>query len=309
MTDLKERLDAASRLVSPEPDGFERLAARRERARRRQRVSAAVLALVLAMGVLAALASLLPVGRSNQPGGTPHETGGELGVLPPAARALEPGEYYYDRVVTIFPGGRVDAETWWGLDDSGRLRVNQRHPEWGLWPDGVFGPGEFGYPLTDLSILSTDAATLERQLRDRSEPDGASPQPVTTPDPGDDPMGGEVWRAFRDLIQMPNATPDLRAALLQVAAGLDGSEVREDAVDPAGRPATLLRSSSRGLRYDVYFDPSTLQVMSFVTIDIPEAGPSRYQIWIASGITSSTDEVPEGDDALIPGPVGPLPTL
>ena len=309
MNDLKDRLEAASRQVSPEPNWFGRLAARRERRHRRQRLSAAAVALVLAAGAIAALVSLLPAGRSRQLGEPLDETGDGLGIPPTAVLALEPGEYYYEHVVTLFQGGRVDTESWWGLDGSGRFRVNQRHPDWGLWPDGMFGPGEFDDLLTDLSMLSTDAATLERQLRDRSEPGGASPQPVTTPDPGDDPMGGEVWRAFRDLIELPNATPDLRAALMHVAAGLSGSEVLGDAIDPAGRPATLIRSSSRGLRYDVYLDPSTLQVMSLVTTDTPASRPSRYQIWIASGITSSTGDVPGGDAALIPEPAGPLPAI
>jgi hypothetical protein len=267
-----------------------------------------VVALLLAAGAFATVLSLLPAGRGGKLGRPTDETANGLGVLPSAARALQPGEYYYERVVAIFPGGHVEEETWWALDDSGRRRVGQRHPDYGPGPEGVFGPGAFRFATTDLSDLSRDAATLERQLRDRSEPDGASPQPQTTPDPGDDPMGGEVWRAFRDLIQMPNATPDLRAALVQLAAGLDGSDLREHVTDPAGRPATLLSSSSRGLRYDVYIEPSTLQVMSLVTTDIPERRPAVYEIWLASGITSSADEVPAGEELLIPPPAGPLPT-
>jgi hypothetical protein len=126
MNDLKERLDAASRLVSSEPDGYERLAARRERAHRRQRVSAAVVALVLTVAVFAALTVALPRDEPGQPG----SFGADEGAFAPADLALGPGEYFYQRIGVIPPEGQIEQETWWAVDGSGRRRVTGSAPNW-----------------------------------------------------------------------------------------------------------------------------------------------------------------------------------
>jgi hypothetical protein len=322
MTDLKERLVAASRLVSPEPDGFERLTARRERRHRRQRVSAAVVALVLAAGafVAASLAGVADLvggdddpdqGQAGDPASTPGPPQTGTGRGPDAfdatALALEQGTYYYQRVAFIFPGGRAEEETWWGSDASGRRRIVQESPNYGLGPEGVFGPGEFRYVESDLSDLPADPDGFLRALIERSSKGGRSPQAPQSPDPGGDPFSGELWHAVRRLVELPDFTPDLRATLFEVVQALPGAEVSEGATDPTGRPATLVSVpfGDEGV-YRLHFDPDTRQVLA--ASETWNDGSEFYEIWVASGVMGSTNEAPGGDELLIPPPEGPLPT-
>jgi len=308
MDDLKERLERSAHLA-PLPSGDPLEGVRRRRARRDglRRAGTAVVALGLAGASFAGIASL--VQGSGGPGG-----GGRDNPLtaPPAVDAshlvVGPGQYHYELVVVILTDGQVgvEVETWWGPDDSGRRRVIRSVPGWGSGPRGVFGPGEFPYLEGDLSGLSTDPAELEVQLRERSAPGGASPQPDTTPDPGGDPMGGELWRAFDRLIELPNATPELRAALVRVMAGLEGSTVTAGEEDPVGRPAVRVSAEAFGLRLDAYVDPGTYQLLAFVRTDVPGTD-ADMRIWVAQGVVGSTDEVPTGDALLVPPPEDPLP--
>jgi hypothetical protein len=314
MTDLKEQLDTASRLVSPEPDGFERLTARRERARRRQRVGTAIVALLLAAGAfvaasLAGVASLVGGGSdpAPSPASTPDSREGPE-AFDPKALALEPGEYSYQRVVFILPDAIAEEETWWGLDASGRRRIIQEDGDYCLAPGGVFGPGEFLYVESDLSDLPADPEGFLSALIERSNEGGRSPQAPQSPDPGGEPFSAELWHAVQRLVELPDFTPDLRATLFEVVRGLPGAEVTEGAIDPVGRPATLVsvRFGEVGV-YGLHFDPDTRQVLA--ASETWDDGGAFHEIWVASGVVGSTDEVPAGEDLLIPPPAGPLPTV
>jgi hypothetical protein len=215
---------------------------------------------------------------------------------------MGPGQYsYVDKVILL--SGQTTIQTWWGADGSGRIESSGDDPNYSPPPAQVYAPGDF--PIdTDLSELSTDPATLADQIAVRSAPDGASPQPDITPGPGQDDQTGELWRAVADILDMPNATPELKAAVFQVAASITGVEVVEEATDPAGRRAVLLQVDTENEHHELYFDPDSLQPLAAVDRSLDETW-SISTIVIAAGIVDSTDSTP--DPGLVPSPAGEIP--
>jgi hypothetical protein len=305
VTDLRDRLHRASEFVSPFEPAYERLQQRRERVARNRRLATASFALILGAGVLvgvfAALGRLGSIERNGEllGAGTTEE---EL--------VLRPGQYFYEKTVRIIPGigsgGTVTIETWWSPDGSGRREAESTTASYGVGPTGTWGPGGFPVMEDDLSGLSTDPDELATQLRQRSAPGGASPQPSITPDPGQDQGSGALWRAVSDLLEMPNAVPELRAALFHVTAGIPGVRVVEDSIDPVGRRAVTLAYRSEGADRELFFDPETLQFMA----EVENYGMEEtwYLIVERAGIVGSTDERPEGTELFFELPMTDLPT-
>lgn len=306
MTDLRDRLRRASEFVSPLEPAYERLQRRRERITRNRRLASASFALVLGAGVLvglfAALGRLGSIERNSEgPGAGATEE--EL--------ALGPGQYFYEKTVRILPdiqgtGGTVAIESWWSSDGSGRKEAESTTSSYGVGPTGTWGPGRFPVMEDDLSGLSTDPYDLATQLRERSAPGGASPQPSVTPGPGRDQESGSLWRAVSDLLEMPNAVPELRAALFRVTVGIQDVRVVEGTFDPVGRDAVALAFRSEGADRELFFDPETLQFMAKVENYGMEG--TWYLIVIRAGIVGSTDERPEGRELLFELPTTDLPT-
>jgi hypothetical protein len=201
--------------------------------------------------------------------------------------------------------GDTSIETWWGLDRSGRTEVESNDPHWGPPESGTFGPGEFPAEA-DVADLSTDPAVLAGQLEARSAPGGASPQPEITPEAGQDDQTGAMWRAVTALLEMPNATPELRAALFEVTAAITGVEVVDGVEDPVGRPAILVQVDTEAAHHELYFDPTSHQLLAGVDRSLDETW-SISKIMVAAGIVASTDEVPGPDEGLIPPPAQELP--
>ena len=145
---------------------------------------------------------------------------------------------------------------------------------WGVGRTGTFGPRAFPVD-SDLSGLSTDPSVLSQQLLDRTAPSGNSPEPDQIspgPELASGVSAGSLWRAITEILKDPNATPDLRAAVFEVARTVPGVEVVDHTTDPLGRPAMALRFPYDGgtvAEYD--FDPSTLQVMAISETRLPSA--------------------------------------
>lgn len=177
-------------------------------------------------------------------------------------------------------------------------------PDYGVRPSGTWGPGEFT-GLEDLSAFSTDPDRLAVQLGVRSAPGGASPQPDVSPEPGQTAESGGLWRAVTALLEMPNAEPAPRAALLEVTADIPGVEVAQDAQDPVGRDAVMLRISSEGADKQLFFDPQTHQLMA--NLEAYDRFPIWYRIVTEAGVVGSTGDRPAPDEAFFPPPVGPIP--
>jgi len=107
------------------------------------------------------------------------------------------------------------------------------------------------------------------------------------------------------LLDYPNVTPDLRAALFEVAAGLEGVRRTDHVEDPGGRSATVLSFTSEQdpITWSTYFDPTTRQLMAWTSVygDNPPA-------WIAldSAVVDAPGVQPTADEWLFPPPSLPV---
>jgi hypothetical protein len=292
--DVIESLRQASRAVRPPADPLERLNRRRETKRRRERWVAGGLALALFVAVfggsLFALRGVWSDDRQTSSGWTPERP-----------LEIETGHYFHLKG-TLFgtgDGSRIDQETWWAPDGSGQLRFNTNRPDKYVPypPEGVYRKGEFPLPnQDDLSLLSTDPKILEDQLRELAERTGDS-----------------LWRTILNLLNFersPHALPELRAALFEVAAGLDGVARVDGAMDPVGREAIVLKwnevvaavndagePTQATMRWALFFDPGTHQLMAeAVGFDAP---PKPFLI-LESAIVGSRGAEPSDDELLFP---------
>jgi hypothetical protein len=312
MTELRDELRRASRAVSPPDVAADEMLRRGERHRRASRAGTAAFALGLTVVVLGGAL----FGLSRLGGGTPSERTGEGGDL-----TMGSGQYHYLKVRSVGPGFSLDGgavsqepydtdlETWWALDDSGRIAVAREGGGYGQPEPGTFGPGEFPLEaegITDISHLSTDPATLQRQLEERHGENGASPQPEITPGPGQDAETGKLVRDVTYLITWPNATPALRQALFEVAADLPTVQRRDGVEDPVGRDAIELSITTEDTVHTMYFDPATRLWMGTVETYGDGLGSPHYQLVLAEGFTGSTDDA--ADEWFFPGPQRELTT-
>jgi hypothetical protein len=310
MNDMRDLLDrAGSRAPSPDFD-LDALRRRRDRARERDRIGAIILGLTLAVVAIGgAFIAFRP-----QRGIAPAAAGGTTVLPPPTRSALEagPGEYYFTHVHMLLecPAGQesycgspsttgidrneLDARFWWRSDEAGRIEVNIAH-NYGI-DGGAFGPGDFpNHNGIDVSIFPSDPERLTEFLLARSQPDGSSPAPLVTPPPEGAPEDGRMWRAITDLLQNPQVTPEVRAALLEVAAELQGSHVELGATDPTGRPAYVISFGNWGgdLIERLYVDPASHDLLAWT--QTAEIGDTPFMTWLieSAGLAASTDEGPQ----------------
>jgi hypothetical protein len=214
MDDVQTSLKSASRLVTVPDRSFDRLLERRDRVRRRQRLASFVVAVVVGAGSVAGVAILL----SNLGQAPRNEVG--TGWQPTRRLALRPGEYFYLRIESseAEDGHIRDEETWWGIDGSGEVRNRStRQDKYPYPPSGIYGRGEFPIDV-DVSELSTDASVLADQFR--HEPWNRWL--------GETPSPGALWIFTRVLLlDTPQAPPELRAAVFEMASCIEDVIVTE----------------------------------------------------------------------------------
>lgn len=316
MTDTKHLLERASRSAPDVPFGMDDLRHRAYRQDRSRRLRAGVVGLTLAViaTVLGFVAFRPADSPSTRPGAGP-ESDAVLPPAPTAALVAGPGEYHYRAVLlvsdpctwlvegTCGPEDRtlLDATYWWSPDDgSGRIDVTQA-VAYGI-EGGRYGPGEFpNWNGIDVSAFPLDPAELTAFLLERSAETGSSPAPLITPPPDGAPRDGQLWRAITDLLADPHVTPQVRAALLEVAAALQGSAVSTEALDPAGRPAHLITfgNSGRDLIERVYVDPDTHELLAWTTSSSEGAIIEIYLVQ-HTGVVDSTETGPETEGGSVP---------
>ena len=274
MTDVRERLKNATDFVTVPERPFERLVEKRDRRRRGQRLASAAVAFAIAAAAVGGGVVLLSrLGRDR------HDAPG-TGWQPARRLALRSGEYFYLRVESDEAGadGWVrDVQTWWATDGSGEVRNHStRQDKYPYPPSGVYGKGEFPEPY-DLSWLSTDPEVLAAQLRKAT-------------------FGGDFG-----LPDTPYASPEVRAALFDVASASEGVTVIEDVHDSAGRPAIALETSERDgaftATWRTYFDPGTHQAIAWTFSS--SRGGSAWLL-LESAIVDEAGAVPQLDEWLVP---------
>jgi hypothetical protein len=309
MGSARDLLERAGRSAPSPAFGLDDLERRRDRRRARQRIGTAAVALTLAAavaGIALAFAGLRD-GRGTVVGST-----GSIGVpgalpAPTAAPVLAgPGQYYYSRTwqhAADSCGGSQDPmtctystteiETWWATDEAGRI----------VSGDGseTYAPGEFPND-TVTTGLPTDPARLRDALYSRSGPDGASPEPQTTVSPGQDGMDASVEQSIVNLLGMANTTPALRAALLEVLAGMPDAIIELDATDPAGRPAYRITVTTFGgpTVHELYVDPATHELLAHVQTG--SDGTLWFELVLESaGVTDGTSDA--ATESVVPPPI------
>jgi hypothetical protein len=178
------------------------------------------------------------------------------------------------------PSGMVE---WWiASDGSGRMHLSGAHTI-GVWVmtqeggpgerrifveghdrtarDATFGPGRFAefYEKVDPGVLDgridelpTDPKTLKAVLLHKlREALDFNPDPAT--------QSLQMLQVLEEVLGNPLAPPKLRGAVYDIAAGLEGVEIKERVTDPVGRAATAIALCSAAIpaRYEVFFDPAT----------------------------------------------------
>lgn len=284
MPDTKDLLERARRSAPRATFELTDLERRRDRRHARRKAGTIVVALALAAGTFGTAFLALREERAPAIGstGTTGTTGtGSASTLPPATVAplvADPGEYHLQRIrldskcrgpndgcVQVPDEIELDVAIWWSPDESGLIDVFVGSGSYGI-TEGTFGPGEFPNGI-DTSGFPTDPAALAEFLLARSQDDGASPAPLVSPPPEGDPEDGRMWRAITDVLQSHRVTPALRAALIEVAAGLQGSRVELDAVDPAGRRAHVvsMTDDTGELAERIFVDPASHELLAFTS--------------------------------------------
>lgn len=98
-------------------------------------------------------------------------------------------------------------------------------------------------------------------------------------------------------------TPAVRAALLEAAAGLQGTHVTLDASDPFGRPAHVVEFGNWAgtIVERLYVDPGTHDLLGMTSSE-PEAQlPFRYYVVQQPGVVKSTEAGLALDEGSVPG--------
>jgi hypothetical protein len=180
-----------------------------------------------------------------------------------------------------------------------------------------------GSGLSDFSTLPTEPKALrvaieQRQVAGLSSNDGPAAESINT---------GQVIAELWDILDKPNTTPELRAAIFGALAELPGIELDRNASDMVGRSGYALSYESTssssygeqqpGKRVQYIFDPETSEILgrSEVIADpekllpwaqgIPAGTVWRAVAYLQSGVVDSTHETPDegnGEPVATTGP-------
>jgi len=308
MDSAKPLLEQAQRLAPTPAFDLDDVRDRRIRHDRRRRMSARVVGLGITAAIVAGAVFAMTTSAGTRGTVHPGAAGGGEGLPAPVRSvALAPGEFSYQRIKIESTSTCADcgvshvellAESWWATDGSGRIDVSKAQ-NYGI-NGGTFGAGAF--PTEgDLSGFPTDPAALRAFLLERSAENGASPRPAVTPAPGVPVEDGELWLAIQDYLgstQYLNATPELRAAMLQVLAEDPMVQVSTGATDPLGRPASTLRFHAYDADVTVFVDPATGDFMA--KTEQFNDGSTGSVIVEEAGIATSDQDVPQGQLITVP---------
>lgn len=296
---LLERVRAQLPVV---PDPFERLVQRRAVKAQRKRVAAGALGLGITVALIVGL--LVWTSRTDSVRRVPADQNTDIPLM------AEPGQYYYVRGVSWYPGDAFGArpivgEEWIGSDGSGRRNYLGDLPSEYSSSEGPYGPGE--YPERFLPSLSTDPSVLMEQLVERGSSSGASPNPIATTSPGRSQETTSLLRTIQDLLEGGEwfLTPEQVRALFLATQSIDDVTTETNVTDLMGRAATRLSfveqdGEGGGSRVEWYFEPSTGQFMGEVWVDERTGDVEAAGLVVMAGIADSIDDRPEPDARYVP---------
>jgi hypothetical protein len=289
---------------------------RPRRPRVRWRVGIGVAAAAVSIAV--ALPAILPGGG---PGGAEPAAAAVLhraaltAAKQPALPAPRLGQFVYTKSTRVNVGMRalgdgheafsvtqpLTREAWIGLDGAGRLMETRGTASFptaadeAAWKDagspdlgnGTTSDESFeagGLWFVDLSGLPTDPDALLGVIEERR---------IVVGPPGD----AETFMLIGDLLRETYASPALRAALYEVAAGLPGVELVGNVRDASGRPGVAVAYGHDGTRSELTFDPETADMLGEGTVvtdggtmGLPVGTVLSSAVYLASGVVDSTDE-------------------
>lgn len=265
-------------------------AARRYRPRRRWFVVAATLAVALIL-----LASIVPSERGGSAATAAQELQriARVASSQPETPVPPDGKFRVEReslrpVKTQFLGSgasftvvtRVHVQGTIRTDASGEFETLVRDAEFAseqdrqVWLEAgspeipragdvsteSFETGEMAF--YDLAGLPTDADALWHELR-RGD--------VTDLSAGPDNLFSEIGT----LLAQPDASPELRAALFELASTIEGVTLAIDTTDPLGRPGVGISLISGAYRSELIVEESTSAILAIV--DHPAPGQTDVQ--------------------------------
>lgn len=190
---------------------------------------------------------------------------------------------------------RLRVETWIAPDGTGFQRTEVLSSEFAseadreLWEEagepaiprtGAISLERFGSedaPWVDLTGLPTEPEALTEAIRE------GLPVPLPT-------GGEELFSHVGYLLAQGNAGPELRAALFEVAARLEGVRSAGGVLDPLGREGLGFDLESGGEKTRLIFDPASSQLLAIELYGPGDGSPSS---WLTSEPATIVDEPPE----------------
>jgi hypothetical protein len=197
-------------------------------------------------------------------------------------------EVSFDRIT------RLSISTWVAPDGSGFRRekvlssrfaseadrmawIEAGRPDFELKREYPFSPDES--PVHDVAGLPPDPDRLLEVLRS-----GA----IVDRPPGDD----QVFIVIGELLAQGVAPPDVRAALFEVAARLEGVRLVGDVEDQLERPGTGISLDGPTDDTRLVFDPDSAQLLAIELYETDAGGTKRLRSWTATLPTMVVDDAP-----------------
>jgi hypothetical protein len=313
-----DEFELARRVLKDPPDdpgATERALARLDEAmdaprrghRRHSRTWLAVAAVFVAL-LVGTLTVVQPFGDASAGAAELRQLGGLARGIPNTS--LSDGQFYFLRdeeegissVQNISDGSRYayavhdSVRTWIAADGSGYRETTYSSVHFVTPADRATWVAEGRYDIPqpgdvdtmrfakgevegmDTSALSTDPVELDAQLRG---------------DPGikDD---RQLYEEIGNLLYQSGASPQLRAALFEVAARIAGVQLIGTVTDPLGRTGIALALDDiEGRRTQLVFDPSTSNLLAIELFTIqPDGSVASPDGWTAPDPTRIVDTSP-----------------
>lgn len=282
--------------------------------RRSPRLAALAAASLVAAVVLLLLQLLLPLGPAGPQLSAAAEIR-QLGKLSSQQASFQIGasDHLYrreeqvrqERNVAIWASSEYSlriyavVESWIAHDGSGRTRTSYQSVDFASEEDRqawqAAGSPELpsigepidedyaggGLPFYAVDELPTEPAALRHALSEGR---------VIAAAPGD----VNLLSTIGTLLAQGNASQDLRQALFEVAARIDGVAVDHQATDPIGRAAVAVSVSDPSGETRLYFDPIDASLLGSIRSHPADSGSAgtEWHAYLESGVVSAIGDQP-----------------